>query len=147
LPDRGIKFKKLTQACQFEQLRKKFGGDKFQAWTEYREIKYGVDSHVMNPSQYDANPLVNATKDTAGSKREKLQSFLTKQVSETNGASSMCRGIHASLSFAASSSKSPSSHLQEQGWKSKRAQESATGGCDSRYWVLRRHTGALSSRG
>jgi hypothetical protein len=116
----------LTRACEFEQLRKKFGCDEIQAWTEYSEIKRGDETRVVSPFLYDVNPLVRAANDAAGSKREKQQRFLTNQVSKTNGASSMCRGRVVSLSFKASLTKSHISHLQGQGWKSKQVAASLT---------------------
>ena len=89
-PDRDIEFRRLTQACEFEQLRKKFGSDEIRTWTEYREIKRGVDFLVVSPFLYDANPLVRAMNDATGSNRGKQRSFLTKQVTKTNANSSMC---------------------------------------------------------
>ena len=81
----------MTSGLEIEHLRKKFGGDEIHAWTEYREITHGVQSRVVFTSLYDANPLIRATNDAAGSDRGEQRSFSTKQVTQTNVALSMFR--------------------------------------------------------
>jgi hypothetical protein len=73
-PVRKIQFRRWKQACEFEDLRKRFGDDEIKAWTEYREMKRGVPTHVVSPEQYDVETHLNRpTKETAGSERGKQQ--------------------------------------------------------------------------
>ena len=53
-PTRKIEFRKRPEACQFESLRQKWGSDEVKAWEEYRSVKTGDDTKVVNPQQYDA---------------------------------------------------------------------------------------------
>ena len=51
-PVRRIEFKRYKQACQFEQLRKKYDHDEVQAWVEFRIIA-GKNTCVVCPFKYD----------------------------------------------------------------------------------------------
>jgi len=56
-PVRNIAFRSRPLACEFEQLRLTFDNDEVQAWEEFRRIKQGSDTYVINPSQYDMKPI------------------------------------------------------------------------------------------
>jgi len=56
-PIRSIAFRNRPLACEFEELRRRFDNDEVQAWEDYRRIKQGSDTYVINPSQYDTKPI------------------------------------------------------------------------------------------
>jgi hypothetical protein len=52
-PTRNIEFLRPKQARELESLRSKHGSDEIQAWEEFRKMKRGQDTRVVNPCQYD----------------------------------------------------------------------------------------------
>ena len=52
-PTRCIVFRRHKQACEFEELRSKYGSDEVRAWEEYRKMKFGQDTWVVSACLYD----------------------------------------------------------------------------------------------
>ncbi len=52
--DREIEFLRHTQACEFQDLRKKYGANEVRAWEQYRKIKR-KNTMVVSPYLYDAD--------------------------------------------------------------------------------------------
>ena len=51
-PTRKISFLTHPAACQFEELRNKFGSDEVQAWEEYRKLNPFLENTIVTPEKY-----------------------------------------------------------------------------------------------
>ena len=49
---RKISFLTHPAACQFEELRNKFGSDEVQAWEEYRKLNPFLENTIVTPEKY-----------------------------------------------------------------------------------------------
>ncbi|KAL3765869.1 hypothetical protein ACHAWU_005402 [Discostella pseudostelligera] len=51
-PTRKISFRTHPAACQFEELRNRFGNDEVQAWEEYRKLNPFLENTIVTPEKY-----------------------------------------------------------------------------------------------
>jgi len=86
-PKRNIEFRRRTQACEFEELRKKIGCE-FRAWEEYRRIKFGHDKYVVSPDQYDTE-RIGKKPTTPRTKEKNTTTSLTRKKDSLNESKNM----------------------------------------------------------
>ena len=61
-PQRKIPFQRSKKAREFETIRRKYNGDEYKAWEDFRSLHYKTKDptcSVINPRQYDSFDRVN----------------------------------------------------------------------------------------